>query len=182
MPMTALMERLRAKRTVIVEEWLARTLESYPAQTVRFLREQKDPFLNPVGHALAARLPALFEALASGAGVKSIEGPLESLVRIRAVQDLTPAQAVGFMLALKPVIRAQLGDELQHTAVREELFWLEGRIDEALLLAFELFMRCREEACEIRMREAQRQVYVPQRLSTPARGPRAPFPGLEGTP
>lgn len=173
---------LEEKRSVIVRHWLARTLESYPAETARFLKEEKDGFLNPVGHALAARLPALFDALASGAGAKSIEVPLETLVRIRAVQDLTPAQAVGFLLELKRVLREQFADELRDSGLFEDLFLFERRIDEALLLAFELFMRCRETAYEIRMREAQRQVFVLQRLSTPARGPRAPFAGPGGTP
>ncbi len=34
----------------IVEEWFARTLESYPQVTARFLALEKDPFRNPVGH------------------------------------------------------------------------------------------------------------------------------------
>ena len=42
---------------------------------------------------------------------------------------------------------------------------VQRRIDELALLAFDLFMKCREEIYEIKAREAQRKVYVLERLS-----------------
>ena len=50
-------------REAILDEWLAATLATYPAQTARVLRELHDPFRNPVGHTLREGLRAVLDAL-----------------------------------------------------------------------------------------------------------------------
>jgi hypothetical protein len=90
-------------------------------------------------------------------------GPaLESIVRLRAVQDFTPSQAVGFVYLLREIFQEEL-------AGREPPD-VQKRIDEIALRAFDLFMKCREEIYEIKAREAQRKLYVLERLSQRARG------------
>jgi len=55
---------------------------------------------------------------------------------------------VGFIFLLKQVLR-------EHgVAPGEQVF---ERIDQLAVVAFDLFMKCREEAYEIRAREAQRR-------------------------
>jgi hypothetical protein len=139
----------------IAAEWLARTLRSYPDQTARILLEEKDRFRNPVGFTLREQLPVLVEELLGGMNKDRLVPALEAVVRIRAVQDFTASQAVGFIFLLKPVIResGQVVD-LPH---------LDGRIDELALLAFDLFMRCREQLYEARMNEAKRRVFALER-------------------
>ncbi len=168
-----LRETLAAKKGAIVTEWLTRTLRTYPEQTCRFLSQEKDPFRNPVGHVLAEALPALFDQAVQGPDAALLPRLLDPVVRMRAVQDFSAAQAVAFLFLLKQVIREALhsppqpplspgggADNGEGVAPGESLAALDARIDQMALLAFDLFMRCREQLYEIRAREARRRFEV----------------------
>jgi hypothetical protein len=146
-----------AVRQAIVREWLARVLADYPEQSSRFLLGELDPFRNPVGRALRDGLPVLLDEIAGGFDLARVTSVLDEIVHIRAVQDFSASQAVGFLFLLKPVLRKQLGGAALET--------LERRIDELALLAFDLYVRCREKAAEIRVQEARRRVYLLERAA-----------------
>jgi hypothetical protein len=173
------MENLTEKRSAILEKWLEQTLASYPSQTCRFLRNEKDRFRNPVGHTLKEGLATLLDEITGEMDTAKIGPALESIVRLRAVQDFTPAQATGFVLALREI----LYDNLEGGGAPS---WGK-RIDDMALLAFDLYMRCREEIHEIKARERQREVFVWEKLNHRAqRGPvtanKAKFSGPSETP
>jgi hypothetical protein len=159
-----LLERLRANQSAIIEAWLARTLQTYPEHTSRFLLQEKDPFRNPVGHTLKEAFPALFDQLVGGMDSATITPVLDGIVRIRAVQDFTAGQAVGFLFLLKKVVREALRGEIRGYPDGDGLAAVEGRIDEMALLAFDLFMKCRERMYEIKANEAKRRIYVLERM------------------
>ena len=140
------------ERNRIAEEWLDRTIETYPAHTARFLRTEKDPFRNPVGFALRRALPVLVEELLGGMDPARLKEALDPVVRIRAVQESGAGESLSFLLLAKRVFEKSLaGDELRR---------LEGRVDQMLLLAFDLFMQCREKIYEIKADEARRRIDV----------------------
>lgn len=159
-----LLEALVAKKGAIVKEWLARTLQTYPEHTSRFLSQEKDPFRNPVGHTLRETLPALFDRLVEGADAATVTRLLDPIVRIRAIQDFSAGQAVAFIFLLKRVMREALGDETDKGPNGEDLAVLEARIDEVALLGFDLFMKCREQIYEIKTNEAKRRLFVLDRM------------------
>lgn len=148
-----LAEALAQRKEAVVGEWLARTLRTYPEHTARFLHQESDPFRNPVGGAFQQGLPVLFDELAGAMDAARIRSILDRLVRIRAVQDFTPSQAVGFLYLLKDVLREQ-------GPVPAEI---EGRIDRLALAAFDLYMECREKVFDIRAAELRRTVMVAER-------------------
>lgn len=160
----ALVEALARHQDAIVAEWLARTLKSYPGPTARFLLNDQDPFRNPVGGALKQGLPVLVEEVLGNMDAARVTPVLDSIVRIRAVQDFTPSQAVAFLFLLKDVLRGQ-------GPVPAEI---EQRIDRLALAAFDLYSACREQISEIKVGEARRAVGavpgaatgVPQRAAT----------------
>ena len=158
-----LLETLLAKKSAIVDEWLTRTLQSYPEHTSRFLSRERDLFRNPVGSAFKAALPVLLDAVLEGVDAGQVTPPLDSLVRIRAVQDFTPGQAIAFVLLLRPVLRDTLASQSQAGPDRDALATLDSRIDALALLAFDLFMKCRERIYEIRTNEARRRIFVLER-------------------
>jgi hypothetical protein len=159
-----LREVLAAKRDAIVQAWLARTLQTYPEHTSRFLDRERDRFRNPVGHSLKEALPALFDELLGDMDAARIAPLLDGIVRIRAVQDFTAAQAVAFLFLLKKVVREALGGAAPGGVTGGEVASLEERIDEMALLAFDLFVKCRERIYEIRTNEARRRVYLLERM------------------
>jgi hypothetical protein len=157
------LEVLLAKKRAIVDEWLARTLRSYPDHIGRFLSQERDPFRNPVGSTFKDALPLLVDAVLGGVDTARVTPALDGIVRIRAVQDFTPGQAIAFVFLLRPVIRDTLGTQGQEGPDRDALATLESRIDALALLAFDLFMRCREHIYEIRANEARRRIFVLER-------------------
>ncbi len=158
------MKALAAKKSAVVNEWLSRALETYPEQTARILARERDPFLNPVGHAFEEALPALFDELIGEMDRDKVERILDGLVRIRAVQEFTPSQAVGFVFLLKKVIREELSGEIRLPADGENLTAVEERIDGMALLAFDLYARCRERIWEIKANQSRSMAYVPERI------------------
>ena len=157
-PERSLAEVLSSGRSTIVEEWLKRTIQSYPESAGRFLSQEKDPFRNPVGHTLKAGLAELFDGLTGPPDTTAAGVALDGIVRIRAVQDFSAGQAVAFVFLLKKIIRDLFPEHVQRCSY--EAAALESRIDDLALLAFDIFMRCREQIIEIQAKEAKRRVAV----------------------
>ena len=141
----------------ILETWLRATAGSYPAETARHLLDEPDPFRNPVGTAMRETLPVLLDAVLDRVPFDAASAPLERLVRIRAMQDFTPGQAVAFLLNLIPLLRESHSSD----AVRIET---EDRIHRLALAAFDKYAACREQAHAIQLKELRRRTYVLDRL------------------
>jgi hypothetical protein len=154
-----LADLLKHRGSHIRKRWLDLIIETYPADSQRFLREQKDRFANPVGTTLSRAVETLFQELLHGMDSAKISSSLDEIVRMRAVQDFSPAGAMTFIFLLKKVLREELGQELKEsTAACEEMRALEARVDEMALRGFDLYMNCRERIYEIRAKEAKNQV------------------------
>ncbi len=152
---------LANRRGDIIQRWFERLIQTYPESTARFLSQEKDPFHNPVGHTLQQGLSTLFDGLIRSADVASLAPVLDSIVRIRAVQDFTAGQAIAFPFVLKQILRSEFAADSPRYF--SEFAVLEARIDELALLAFDLFMKCREQICEIKVNEIKRRTFVPER-------------------
>jgi hypothetical protein len=144
---------LRQKRAVIVKKWFERIADAYPANTAAFLRRESNQFANPVGNSLSEGTAALFDALLDGADADKVFGILDRIIRIRAVQEFAPSQAVSFIFVLKGVIRDELGQEAGQEAFGRELTMIESRIDEFSLLAFDAYNQCREQIYGLKLKE-----------------------------
>ncbi len=154
-----LAELLQERRGAVCERWLDAVLAEYGALTAARWRKEKDPFANPVGHALVTGLPHLVAAVAhDGAVAEEAAAALESIVRIRSVQDLSPSRAVGFLCPLRHVIEAELAQELAGGAHRDELVAVEARIERLTMLAFDTYVEIREQMFKLRQEELKRSV------------------------
>lgn len=154
-------EALRARRTVILERWLQAVLGTYPAETARFLAGVADPFGNPVGHTLRTGLARLLDVLAAEPAAAELAAAVDGIVRIRAVQDFAPSAAVGFVHALRGILREELGGAALADAERAVL---DAGIDRMALAAFDVYMQCREKLFEIRVRELREARAVAARI------------------
>ena len=150
------------RRNIIIKRWFERLLQTYPESTTGFLSKEKDPFRNPVGHTLQEGLSALFDGLLQSKEAASLTPVLDSIVRMRAVQDFTAAQALAFPFLLKQIIRAELAADASRYS--DELAALETRIDEFALLAFDIFMKCREQIYELKVNEIKRRAFLSERV------------------
>lgn len=156
--MQNLKSRLQEKKEAIVKRWLDHTLATYSGEASSFLGRSKDPFANPVGHALRTGTRALFDSLLDGMEPEETCRQLDEILRIRAVQDFSPSQAISFIFALKKAIREEVGAEIAERRLWGEWSEVEDGIDQMALYAFDVLMRCRERVYELRVNEVKRSV------------------------
>ena len=155
------------KKAEVVAGWRRRIMETYPADTTKFLKDTRDRFGNPVGHNITQETEALFDLLLGEADEQAIDRSLDSIIKIRTVQEFSPAQAVGFVYLLKGVIRETLAEELKDTTLYPELLAFEGRIDGLTLMAFDSYARCLKAIADLRVEaDKRRHAKLVERLST----------------
>ena len=133
-------------------------LETYPADTSKFMIQEKDRFVNPVGYTITKEIEALYEGLLQGIEAISLQTHLEKIIQIRSVQDFSPSQAVVIIPLLKKSHPG--GDETERIEIHqmmEEWFDLESRIDQLSLVAFDIYTKYREKIYEIRINEIKRK-------------------------
>ena len=150
-----LAELLVQEKKAILERCVSLTLEIYPQETTRFLRDEKDPFVNPIGHTLTRELAKILDGLISSTDLAELEAPLTAIIRIQAVQEFIPSEALAFLPILKRLIRKHVADEKTASSFSDDLFRLESRLDDLLFRAFDIYMECREKISEIRLKEAR---------------------------
>jgi hypothetical protein len=156
---TDLKSHLRAKKSVIVKKWFDAVAETYPDNTSSFLKKQKAQFTNPVGYSLSEGLDGLFEALLKGIIGEQVKFFLDSIVRIRAIQDFAPSEAVSFIFLLKKIVRQELAHELQQQQMNEELTAFDSSIDDLALYSFDIYIKCREKIYELKANEARNMTF-----------------------
>ena len=150
-------EQLEKKKTAILDRWFGLILETYPSNTSKILKAEKDRFVNPVGQTIAKEIETLYGELIGGMNSDKISESLENMIRIRSVQDFSPSKAVLFVHGLKKAIKDELAGEMRGADVFEEWLALESNIDDLCLRAFDIYMNCREKICEIRVHEMESQ-------------------------
>jgi hypothetical protein len=154
-----LLKQLSRNKSGVVKKWFDRIIATYPADTAQFLGSQKDPFANPVGQTTRQNLEAIFDQIVSAADPDTLGEFLDPIIRIRAIQGFTPAKAVSWIFDLKDIIRNALalhGGDGQHW---EELSKLERRIDQSGLLAFDIYMQCREKIYDLKANEMRARTF-----------------------
>jgi hypothetical protein len=150
---------LAQKKHAIIQDWFERVIETYPPDTSKFLKSQKDPFANPVGRTVLRGLEAVFDELLSGMNPEVVNSFLDPVIRIRAVQNFTPSRAVAFIFSLKKVIRGHLRGAPGDQENAWDLPGFESRIDDLGLMAFDIYMECREKLYELKANEVRNRTF-----------------------
>jgi hypothetical protein len=151
-------ERLQERKEAIVQRWTEAVLATYPAHAAETFGRERDRFANPVGHSVRTGTRGIVEALCDGLDAPRIRAALREILKVRAVQQFTPSQAVGFVFGLKDVIRTELADVVGNPGAAGELAAIDGEIDRIALAAFDVFAECREQVYQLRVEEVKRRV------------------------
>ena len=146
---------LKKNKAAILEKWLYFILETYPANAATMMRKDKNQFTNPVGSTISREIDVLFKNLCAGSQDEKCQSSLDSILKIRSVQDFSPSKAVGFIFLLKRAIGETLKNEMCKGSVMDEWLEFQSRIDDLALQAFDIYMDCREKICEIRINQAR---------------------------
>ncbi|WP_319408426.1 RsbRD N-terminal domain-containing protein [uncultured Desulfosarcina sp.] len=150
-------QSLAAKKQEILKGWFQATVDSYPPDTAQFLKNQKDPFANPVGQTTHQSLDALVDALITGAGRDVMTAALDPILRIRAVQSFTPSMATSFVFSLKQIIRHHLPGGGRGAG--GDMNDIDRQIDEMAMAAFDIYVACREKIFELKATESRKQFF-----------------------
>jgi hypothetical protein len=148
----------RAERERILEEWRIAVFATYPLDAGGFVRTREDRFGNPAGHAVREALAGMYDAV-SGNPVSEgdLRLSLEMFIKLRAVQDFTPVQALGVIYLLKPLWRKRLLPACLREGMLDAFLDAESRLDSAALIAFDIYTASRIRIFEERIGEIRRQ-------------------------
>ena len=153
-------KRIAKQKKQILAKWFDVFTGTYPSDTAHFLKANPDAFTNPVGGTARRSMEALLDAVVVNASPEQLTPLLDPLIRIRAVQTMfTPSQATAFILDLKSIIHTSLSTASHDSQDRRELQEFEKRIDHLLLIAFDIFLSCREKIYHLKATEEQSKIY-----------------------
>jgi hypothetical protein len=155
-----LVKQLAQKKNAIIKVWFEKVVNTYPIDTAQFLKNQGDPFANPVGRNSLQSLKDIFDLAVGGFDRKIAKPLIDPVIRIRAIQDFTPTEAVGFMFDLKTIIREMVPVDAKDSQNQEALHELDKRIDQLSLLAFDIYMQCREKILDLKANEMRARTYA----------------------
>lgn len=147
------------KKSAISKKWLNAIMASYPNDDSGFLMNQSDRFSNPVGYTFTTGVTGILEVIAKGEDFSDSITFLEDIIKVRAVQDFTPAKAIAFIFQLKTIVREELVKEIRQNQVYSDLLEFESKIDDLALTAFDIYVKCREQIFQLRTDELKRMTF-----------------------
>ena len=151
-----LIAQLEKQKDALTQSWFERVINTYPPETAHFLAKQKDPFANPVGQTTYRSLTILVDLLAKGLDREAARDALDPIIRVRAIQSFTASQATGFVFDLKQVIRKKCTVK---PADADQMAHIDHLIDQFALIAFDLFMQCREKIYDLKANETKQRTF-----------------------
>ena len=146
-----LKQALEKSKAKFITQWFEKTIATYPADTTKILGKDADRFDNPVGAVTRETLEDVFNHILDGCTLDSLETKLDPVIRIRAVQSFTAADAVSFVFALKPI-----GEQLLPESLILDFHRL---VDQIALAAFNRLMQCKEEVFLLKATESKRRIH-----------------------
>ena len=148
----------RDKTDKIVKLWVEAVINCYPDRSRPALSSNMDPFTNPVGGMIREAAQGLVLAI-SGADIQieQIKKSIERLIKIRAVQALSPGEAIGIIYLFKPILRAEILPQMNKPSSFSEYLDIESRLDTLAMMAFDLYVHDRDVLADIRIKEIRNQ-------------------------
>jgi len=147
---------LTQRKSSIVKKWFHSIIDTYPAETAKVFKREKNQFANPVGHTIFHGMEGLYQELIRGINPEALTPHLDKIVRIRAIHDFSPSHAIAFVFTLKTLVREELEAEAAEEGLSaDELLSFDAGVDRLALLAFDIYMQCREQIYELRVNEVK---------------------------
>jgi len=155
---------LTQNKKSIVQRWFNLIADTYPAGVSGLLKDS-DRFTNPVGYTISQEINSLYDELLHGrADSEKAAESLDNIIKIRAVQDFSPQEAVSFVFLLKKAVTDELGSEIEKKQSFREWIDFEPGIDKLASIAFDKYVKCREKICELRINEVKADREIAFRL------------------
>jgi len=148
-----LKEFLVERKSIILGGWLERTLQVYPAASRDFFEKNQDPFSNPIGSTIREGIEKLYREILQPTEAAQARTILTPMIQIRALENLSPSQALAFIPLLKEIIRDTLKGQIWESISPQEWTALNCEIDRLTLQAFDIYLECREKIYRLKIKE-----------------------------
>jgi hypothetical protein len=149
----------------LADEWFARIGRMCPGQAGAPSPGARDSFRDPVGATLRRSIEVLATEIAAEFDRRRAGSALETIVRLRAVQDTSPDISIAMVGLARDAARqaaARTGSSLGGDA--SAVARVDERVRELELTALGLFEASRAALRDISQREAMRRRFVPDRI------------------
>jgi hypothetical protein len=148
------------QRKKILARWTKEVLDAYPSESGPFLKGEGDRFSNPVGYTISGGLERIYDGLLEGGTGLDVQQAIEDIIRMRAVQQFSPSEAVGFLMPLKRLIREVVESIATEPPQVSNGFFadfvdLEVILDRLTLRAVDCYAGCRESVYRTSVKEAR---------------------------
>ncbi|BBD09035.1 RsbRD N-terminal domain-containing protein [Desulfovibrio ferrophilus] len=151
-----LIDLLRENREAVLERWFDLIVKTYPGLSSMFLHK-KHRWGNPVGTNIDGAIAGLFDELLKDEAGEDLAPLIDTVVRIRTVQDYSPSEAVAILIFIKHVVREQFAKQIDAGEVPvSEVLQFESRVDTMMLVAFDIYTKCRNQLFELRLEDFKR--------------------------
>ncbi len=149
-------KRLISHKHRLVDQWVLAVMETYPKESAAFFQNNPDPFANPVGNTIKRSLDLLFDqVIRKHMDTEAAKAALDPIIRIRAVQEFTPAQALSFIFSIKQIIAEKIDSRKKETEMHA---MIEANVDALMLMALDIYSACKQQIYTLRINETKARV------------------------
>ena len=150
---------LKKNKQKLVEKWIASVIATYPADAVKFFKNTKDPFANPVGSTIKRSIGLLFaQVVKKKMDPTAVNEALDLIIRLRAVQKFTPSQTISFIFNIKYLLQKSLDTYRPDKGVEIFLEDVASNVDELILIAIDIYGKYREKIYLLRINQAKKRL------------------------
>lgn len=149
-------KRLEGQKAELAEKWAEAIFETYPKETQQVWKGNDNRFTNPVGVAIHQATEELVDHLLVWDDASAIALSLDKIIKVRAVQNFTPSQAISFVFLFKKVLRDEFFQIMKKEGTLEDLLRFEAKLDNLAMMAFDIYSKSREQLFTMRVDEVKR--------------------------
>lgn len=136
----------------LLEAWFQQVIHSYPPESVKYFERYKETFNNPIGSNIYNSLNNILLEFEGEGRYEYFYQEMQMIMRIRAVQDMTPSKAVAFTMAFKDVVKKELASEIARGEISSpELEDFFEELDALALMGFDIYTESRELIFKMRI-------------------------------
>jgi len=139
----------------ILQKWNQSIIDSYPQESGKYLLENKNKFSNPVGYTIENSLKPILEAVKDMSFDEKAKKSLDDIIRIRAVQDFSPSDALGFIKSLRAIIISELSSNIDYSPGKGDFLKLDRIFDEISSFSIDTYVDLRERIFRIKSNETR---------------------------
>lgn len=148
---------LRENSSEIIAKWQQAIIDTYPQGAGKFLSVNKNQFGNPIGYCLQNDLPKIYKELCGGMNPDILSSSIEAIIKIRAIQDFSVTEAIGFINLLKTIILDEASSFFADKEFLESYLKFDKKIEMANGIAFEKYLEMKMKLSEIKINEIKKR-------------------------